>query len=220
MTTVQSLGNAGFAVRHGEATILLDPVFLEAPAPDPGVRRALILVTHEHWDHLSPDRIAAEGARLGATVVGPRRVIRQLQRGICGGLPLLEMEPPGPGASVRTVAAGIPVTAVRTVHGQAHNSYLVELPGFRFLHDGDNEDTGQLNRALLADLDALMIAPWQGSGWVDFIEGVRPRRWFLMHMSDEELDQHERGEFFPDLCDHVPAGLIALRPGQSWTSTT
>jgi hypothetical protein len=53
---------------------------------------------------------------------------------------------------------------------------------------------------------------------VDFIERVNPRRWFLMHLTDEELRRQEEGTFLPELCDHVPLPdrLVTLRPGESY----
>ena len=110
------------------------------------------------------------------------------------------------------------ITAFRTFHSPDHNSYLVEMPGCRFFHDGDNEDTRRIDVAALGRIDALFIGPWQGSGWVDFIETVKPTRWFLMHLTDEELDQQKAGTFLPDLCDHVPESdkLVTLGPGESF----
>jgi len=152
----------------------------------------------------------------------------------------------GVALSAKTELPAATITAFRTFHAMGHNSYLVETPTFRFFHDGDNEDTRRIDPAALVGtanapnaanpeshspdsqdsrfapargrLDALFIGPWQGSGWVDFIEKLSPARWFLMHLSEEELDQHEAGKFLPDLCDHVPLPdrLVVLRPGQSF----
>jgi len=123
-----------------------------------------------------------------------------------------------PALSPRERGGTATVTAFRTFHAMGHNSYLVETPGFRFFHDGDNEDTRRIDASALGRLDALLIGPWQGSGWVEFIEKLSPARWFLMHLSEEELDQHEAGAFLPDLCGHVPLPdrLVVLRPGQSF----
>ena len=109
------------------------------------------------------------------------------------------------------------VTAFRTFHGRGHNSYLVEAAGLRFFHDGDNEDTTRIPVSALGRLDALLIGPWQGSGWVEFIEKLSPPRYFLMHLSEEELDEHAAGRFLPGICERVPKGLVVLRPGQSFS---
>jgi hypothetical protein len=111
------------------------------------------------------------------------------------------------------------VTAFRTYHGRGHNSYLVRAGGFAFFHDGDNEDTRPLDTAALAPVDALLLCPWQGSGWPEFVERLSPRRWFLIHMTQEEIAQHRAGRFLPDLCDRVPLPdrIVALAPGEAST---
>jgi len=206
--------------------ILVDPFFSGVPgvAGRPAAKAAdiphvnLILITHDHWDHFSEREITAAVRATGAVVAGPASVISRL-KGCMPAAKLREMEPPAPGRGekcrgITEGVCGAAVTGFRTHHGRAHNSYLVEMEGFRFFHDGDNEKTDILDRRFLMNLDAIMICPWQGSGWVAFLDVLAPRYWFLMHMTDEELDAHDRGAFFPDLCDHIPAGLVALRPGQ------
>ena len=136
----------------------------------------------------------------------------------------MELEPAaataGRHAATRSVKLpAAQVTAFRTFHSRDHNSYLVETAAFRFFHDGDNEDTRRIDTSLLEKLDAFFIGPWQGSGWVEFIDRIRPEHWFMMHLTREELDQHAKGQFLPDLCDHVPEGLVTLSPGQRWESS-
>jgi hypothetical protein len=134
---------------------------------------------------------------------------------------LAELEPPrargGPAAWVDREWPAARVRAFRTFHGSSHNSYLVDVEGFRFFHDGDNEDTRRLDRAALGRVDALMIGPWQGAGYVEFIEALAPRRWLLMHLSFEELDEYARGTFLTGTCgcDRVPPNGAALRPGEA-----
>jgi L-ascorbate metabolism protein UlaG (beta-lactamase superfamily) len=219
-------GNEGFRITTPEATVFIDafwggrrgwgnPVLRPAEV----TTASLILVTHNHWDHFGAPDVAEVAQRTGAVVAGPNDVIAELH-GKVHAERLLAMEPPAPAGtspatSIITQRHGITITAFRTFHGRAHISYLVETPSFRWFHDGDNENTRRIEASALGHLDALFIAPWQGSGWVEFVERLDPAHWFIMHMTEEELDQHEAGAFLPDLCDHVPARLIALRPGQS-----
>lgn len=226
-TIITSLGNAGFQVTRGQTCILIDPLFRGLPgkaaSPCAGTHgtsmTGLILITHDHWDHFNADDVAQVVGRTGAVVIGPQNVVRKLSA-LVPAASLIELEPAAfgqseKGAGMSTRTADMAITAFRTCHGEGHNSYLVELPGLRFFHDGDNERTQCLDRSLLKNLDALMMCPWQGSDWVEFIDTLKPRYWFVMHLTEDELDAHERGEFFPDFCDHVPAGLVALRPGGS-----
>jgi len=229
-TKVTLIGNEGFLIEAGPARILIDAFY----GPIPGLASAaalsahsiakadLILVTHAHWDHFQAAEVADVANRTGATVVGPAAVINELRHQVPAEA-LVKLEPPsarkGFAASERVELKAATITAFRTFHALGHNSYLVETPGFRAFHDGDNEDTRRLDAAAIGRLDALLIGPWLGSGWVEFIEKLAPARWFLMHLSEEELDQHDAGTFLPDLCDHVPLPdrLVTLRPGQAFT---
>lgn len=226
MTTQLTLiGNEGFRIESGNTVIFIDAFYHPIPgvagAPSPQAQQAdqatLILVTHAHWDHFDSGAVAAAARRTGSQVAGPRGVIAAL-RGRLPDSALVEMEPaPRAGSSkipfIKREFATASITAFRTFHGGEHNSYLIELPAFRCFHDGDNEKTRRLDAEVLGKLDALLIGPWQGSGWVNCIERLAPKKYFLMHLTEEELDQHAQNRFLPDLCDHVPEGLVVLRPG-------
>ncbi len=197
------------------------------PSPGPAwpghLAADLILVTHAHWDHFDRDGVQAAAAGAGAVVAGPRSVCRALEGRVPPGR-LIELEPTPPPrgrfAAPTTANVGpIRVQAFRTAHSRDHNSYLVQLPGFRLFHDGDNERTACLDGAALRPLDALLIAPWRGSGWADFVRATGATRWFLMHLTEEELREHEAGTFLSDSCGctDVPDNLVVLRPGESIT---
>ncbi len=227
---VTLIGNEGFLIEAGATRILIDAFYGAIPGmasaaalSAQSIEKAdLILVTHAHWDHFSAREVADVANRTGASVVGPAAVTNELRRKVAAER-LVKLEPPATrqrfAASQKVELPAATVTAFRTFHALGHNSYLVETPGFRFFHDGDNEDTRRIDAAALGRLDALLIGPWQGSGWVEFIEKLSPARWFLMHLSEEELDQHEAGTYLPDLCDHVPLPdrLVVLRPGQAFS---
>ena len=215
---VTALGNAGFLLSSGTTTLFLDP-FIQASHGSQPIGEGLlakdssILITHDHWDHLNV-RAVIEAAGRGALVVAPEPAIRTLSRQVAK-RSLIQLEPDNVGVRATAEVPGARITAFRTRHGQAHNSYLVEMNGFRVFDDGDNEHAECLDRSALQNLDALILCPWQGSGWADFIEGTRPRHWLLMHMTEEEFVEHERGKFLSDLCDHIPMDPVALRPGRS-----
>ncbi len=227
MIEVTAIGNAGFKLCTGRYHIYVDafyhpiPSMIERPVLRPKKVEAadLLLITHAHPDHFDAEAILEVCQQTNAKVVGPRSVIQALKRKLPEGL-IVEMEPPTGGnnqqiSSMIWQSADIQVTAFRTSHGNAHNSYLVETPEVRFFDDGDNENTRILPVKKLVGLDALFIAPWKGSGWVEFIEKISPPRYIMIHLDREEIDQHERGKFLPEICDHVPPGLLVLRSGDS-----
>lgn len=229
-TEITLIGNEGFRITTESGAIFTDPFYAAVPGvagkrvirPEHVTEADLILVTHSHWDHFRANEVAEVATRTGAHVVGPADVIGRL-RGKAPDEALVEMEPDvtrggKPFAHVTDDLAHARVTAFRTYHGRMHNSYLVETPTFRFFHDGDNETTQRLDASMLQALDALLIGPWQGSGWVEFIEALAAKRYFLMHLTEEEIDEIEAGTFLPAICDHVPLPdrLVVLRAGQSF----
>lgn len=220
------VGNEGFHIETASASVYIDafynPIRGVASGPAESLRKArqahLILVTHPHPDHFSPAKVCKAAGATGALVAGPRAAIEPLRGKLREGA-LVELEPRranGRAGSVSVAFPGVRITAFRTMHSLHHNSYLVDLHGFRFFHDGDNEDTRCLPVDALRPLDALLIGPWQGSGWVEFIEALAPARAFLMHLTDEELAEHSRGQFLPQICERVPKGLVVPGKGQSY----
>ena len=221
--TVTSTGNAGVVLRTPRACVCVDVFWnrggfgrgafrplVEDPVPD------CILVTHAHWDHFAPGRVARAAAARKAAVIGPAAVTRAV-RGAVPEESLITIEP-ARGALATAAFPWGKVTCIGTRHGEVHNSYLIEADGWRLLHDGDNEDARLLDAAAIAPLDALFLCPWQGSAWEDCVARLAPRRWFLIHLEPEEIAAHRTGRFLPELTDHVPAAapIIALAPGESY----
>lgn len=232
--TVTLIGNEGFHIAAGGAAVFVDAFYTPVPwvgsAPaahvGPGVAPGqlpaeVILVTHAHYDHFARGEVQEAALRTGASVAGPHSVCKALQDRLPRQqLVELEPSPPADGGFALPLTAdvgAVRISAFRTRHSRDHNSYLVEMPGFRFFHDGDNERTACLDAAALRPLDALLIGPWRGSGWPDFVRAVAAGRWFLMHLTDDEVRQHEAGTFLPDSCGcpDAPANLIVLHPGES-----
>jgi len=222
------IGNEGFRVAAPSATVYVDAFYspIRGVAGVPSMcsedvsKADLLLITHAHWDHFNAFGVADAASRTNAFVIGPSHAIEELS-GKVEASRLISMDPPRQDSrkGVPFAKKNFPfgsVSAFRTDHGEEHNSYLVELGGFRFFHDGDNEDTRILDVSAIGRLDALMIGPWYGSGWAEFIEKVAPKKCFLMHMTEEELADHEKGKFLPEICSRVPEGLVVLRPGQTY----
>lgn len=226
--TITSTGNAGIKIAAESAVIYIDSFFHglsfvgTMPSIKPAsVRKAdLIFITHNHHDHFDPAQVVDVATRTGAKVVAPAAACERLR----GKLPVaqvVEMEPEekrsGPAASLSIQLGTVAVTAFRTFHSKGHNSYLIATPEYRVFHDGDNEDTRRLDVKALGEIDALFLCPWQGSGCSRFIEQLKPRHWFLIHMTDDELVEQEAGTFLPPLCEKIQPNVIALRPGHSFT---
>lgn len=224
---ITALGNAGFRIAAGPRILYIDAFHGSVPGvagasliqPADVDQADFLLVTHPHYDHFLADQVSEAALRTHAVVVGPSAVMQRLDKALPEGQ-RVEMEPEyrqgtAPPASVRRQWGDLAITAFRTFHTREHNSYLIEMPGLRCFHDGDNEQASRLDLAALGHLDVLMIAPWLGSHWAQFIRASRPDKWVLMHLTSEEYAQQDRGLFLKDLCDEVPEGLLVLHPGES-----
>ncbi len=221
---ITSAGNAGVFINADGVGIFIDaffhrlphiggdPVFAGADAEDAD----LILVTHSHYDHLHPDELVSAALGTGAIVAGPADAIALVADRVPEDK-LARLEPAErkrPPESVAAEFGPVRVTAFRTYHGRGHNSYLIEVGSYRIFHDADNERTQPYDLNALGRIDALFLCPWQGSGAGDFVARLNPGRWFLIHMTDEEIDQHRAGAFLPALIAPVPDGVVALRGGE------
>ena len=222
---ITSAGNAGVFIEADGVGIYIDsffhhishvggpPVFTGANAK----KADLILVTHSHYDHLHPDELTAAALAIGATVAGPASALELLADRLPADL-LVELEPDErkrPPASMTTEFGPVRVTAFRTYHGRGHNSYLIEVGPYRILHDADNERTQPYDIDALGRIDLLLLCPWSGSGAGAFVAKLNPKQWVLIHMTDEEIDQHRAGSFLPAVITPVPSGVVALRGGET-----
>ena len=217
-------GNAGVLLENAAGRVYIDSFFMEIPGAGgaPALRGCqagpadLILVTHAHPDHIDPAETMAASDSSGATVAGPAAAIRLLE----GKLPperLLKLEPPEgrrPPAGISASARGISLQAFRSYHARGHNSYLLEMDGVRVFHDADNEHASRYDMAALGRIDLLLLCPWAGSGAGEFVAALKPGIWALIHLTDEEIDQHRAGVFLPGLIRPVPPGVAAPRGGE------
>ena len=168
-------GHACIRVEHGGTTIVIDPGGLtDADA----LRGAdAILVTHEHFDHFSPERLAdALAADRGLDLWTNGAVAAKLD---------------GPAGRVHVVGDGDTLTLGGIgveVHGELHEELHEDIPrvgniGFlldgRLFHPGDAfTDPGRT-------VDTLMLpihAPWSWTGQlVDYVRSLRPARALSVH---------------------------------------
>ena len=149
------LGHDSFRL-DGSSTVYIDPWKLadgSAPAD-------LILVTHDHFDHFSPDDIA----RLSTprtTLIGPASVTAQVE-----GVEAVTL-----GAGETAAVGGVTVTAVpaynvdkfrqpgEVFHPRAAGGlgYIVELDGRRIYHAGDTDAIPEM-REVRCDVALLPIS--------------------------------------------------------------
>lgn len=148
LENVHWLGHDSFRF-DGSVTVYVDPWKLPTGQPPADV----ILVTHDHFDHLSlPDIKAVAGP--GTVVVGPASVTSQIE-----GMSTVTV---APGES--TEAAGVAVEAVpaynldKPFHPKKNGwvGFILTVGGKRIYHAGDTDDVPEL-RALRSDIAMVPV---------------------------------------------------------------
>ncbi|GAC1322567.1 MAG: MBL fold metallo-hydrolase [Thermoleophilaceae bacterium] len=155
---VEWLGHSGFRIGAGRAAVYIDPYRVDA-----GPRADVILITHSHYDHFSPqdvERLAQEGTAL----IGPPAVAERLGGRVASIVPGDEVEPEGvAGLSVRAVAAYN--TSKRDASGALFHpreagwvGYDVNVRGERVYHSGDTDVIPEMDSVVGVDVALLPVS--------------------------------------------------------------
>jgi L-ascorbate metabolism protein UlaG (beta-lactamase superfamily) len=192
------LGHAGFVFRLSGKTVYLDPYRIGGEAPPADV----VLVTHDHYDHFSPDdlgRIAGERT----TIVAPATVTEQIK---------------GRAVSIsagETVEVdGIEVEAVAAYNTNKQNSegrpfhpreaggvgYVITGEGMRIYHAGDTDVIPEMDQATGVDVALLPVSGTYVMTAVEAVEAARriqpklaiPMHWGTIVGSQEDAEQFAR----------------------------
>ena len=141
---VEWLGHSGFRIRAGRATIYVDPYRTEN-----GPKADLILITHGHYDHFSPQDVERlSGERTSVVAPAPGETI----------------EPEGlRGVDVRAVAAYN--TSKRDPSGKPFHpreagwvGYEVRVGGERLYHSGDTDVIPEMDQVAGVDVALLAVS--------------------------------------------------------------
>ncbi len=149
------LGHAGFVLRTGRKTVYIDP-YRSSPGPPADV----VLITHDHYDHFSPEDLRnVSGDR--TTIVGPARVAEQVKGAVISISPgeTIELD----GVDVQAVAAYN--TNKVDSDGQLFHpreaggvGYVITAGGRRVYHAGDTDVIPEMDAATGADVALLPVS--------------------------------------------------------------
>ena len=184
---VHWLGHASFRI-DGPPVIYIDPWKLTGSLPPAD----LILVTHDHSDHCSPQDVARI-RRPGTAVVASQAAAKKLGKGV----QVVK-------AGDRLTVAGVTVEAVpaynttKTFHPKAagYVGYIVDVGGARIYHAGDTDPIPEM-AGLSVD---ILLVPVSGTYVADadqaaeIVRAVKPKIAVPMHIGDivGSLDDAER----------------------------
>ena len=177
-TTLQWLGHAGFKICHEDTVIYVDPWKLKDSPHD----ATLVLVSHSHYDHYSPEDIAKiSGAETkliaSADVVTKEKNGEMILNGLSVDL-----------GSVRVsgVAAYNPG---KQFHPKANNwvGFVIEVGSKRIYYAGDTDLTDEMKS--LKEIDVALL-PVGGTYTMDAAEAaeatkyIKPKRAIPYHWGD------------------------------------
>ena len=152
MKGITWLGHDGFRIEAGGKVIYVDP-FKIAGGPEAD----LILITHDHFDHNSPDDVA-KVAGAGTVLVGPADVAASYE-----GSPDFkgEVRTLSPGGKIEIDGVAVEgVTAYNTnkkFHPKANRwlGYVIGIGGRRIYHAGDTDLIPEMSN--LKDIDVALL---------------------------------------------------------------
>ncbi len=159
------LGHASFLLTVGNKNIYFDPYSLKEGLP----KADIILITHPHFDHLSPEDIEKIW-RKGTVIVLPQ--------GAGSGLPYQNFVSLRPGEEITLgefKVKGIPAYNVdKAFHPKEKNwlGYLVETPEGSLYHAGDTDFIPEM-RGLKADVALLPVGGTYTMDWAQAAEAAR-----------------------------------------------
>jgi L-ascorbate metabolism protein UlaG (beta-lactamase superfamily) len=159
LSALDWLGHAGFRLRTGRATIYLDPYRVSPDAP----KADLILVTHGHYDHFSPQDVELLSHK-GTWLVAPAAVAERVSGNVVSIAPgeMLEAELVG-GVAVAAVAAYN--TSKRDAEGNLFHppeagwvGYDLNVRGERLYHAGDTDVIPEMDSVAGVDVALLPVS--------------------------------------------------------------
>jgi L-ascorbate metabolism protein UlaG (beta-lactamase superfamily) len=159
LDSIDWLGHSGFRIRVGRAVVYIDPYRV----PDGSPPADLILITHGHYDHFSPQDVERLTTR-ETWLVGPAAVAERVSGQVHSIAPgeLLEDELVR-GVHVAAVAAYN--TSKRDPEGQAFHprhagwvGYELNLRGERLYHSGDTDVIPEMDTVTGVDVALLPVS--------------------------------------------------------------
>jgi L-ascorbate metabolism protein UlaG (beta-lactamase superfamily) len=208
---VDWLGHSGFRVVVGKANVYIDPYRIPAGAP----KADLVLITHSHYDHFSPqdlERVSQKGTR----VIAPPAVAERLEGDVHSIRPGEVGETNLPGVDVRALPAYN--TSKRDGEGRPFHpreagcvGYELNVRGERLYHAGDTDVIPEMDWVVGADVALLPVSGVYVMTALEAAEAARriqPTVAVPMHWG-EHIGSEKDAQAFADA---APVDVVIMRP--------
>ena len=208
---VDWLGHAGFRVTVAGSTIYIDPYRISDDDP----KADLVLITHQHYDHFSPQDL--ERIRKPKTaVVAPPVVAERLAGDVTSVRPGEVVETRIPGVDVRAIPAYN--TSKRDGEGRPFHpreagyvGYEVSVRGERLYHAGDTDVIPEMDWVVGVDVALLPVSGIYVMTALEAAESARriqPTVAVPMHWG-EHIGTQEDAQAFAEA---APVDVVILHP--------
>jgi L-ascorbate metabolism protein UlaG (beta-lactamase superfamily) len=224
LVEVQFLGHSFFKIKFSGTNILIDP-FISSDSGDPAFKRlikcplkesqlknvALILVSHEHFDHCDKKFIEKIAKKEKALVVATQHVLNDLDLpgnlsvAVCGG--------------DKKVLQGIEIEVHAAHHPQSFYpiSFLLKKDGKSIFHAGDTALTSAFE-SIKADVALLPIGGTFTMDVVDAVKAtktIKPETVIPMHYNTFKMIKAEPLEFVQKINKSIlQTKPLILQPGE------
>jgi L-ascorbate metabolism protein UlaG (beta-lactamase superfamily) len=208
---VDWLGHSGFRVVVGKANVYIDPYRIPAGAP----KADLVLITHSHYDHFSPqdlERVSQKGTR----VIAPPAVAERLEGDVHSIRPGEVGETNLPGVDVRALPAYN--TSKRDGEGRPFHpreagcvGYELNVRGERLYHAGDTDVIPEMDWVVGSDVALLPVSGIYVMTALEAAEAARriqPTVAVPMHWG-EHIGSEKDAQAFADA---APVDVVIMRP--------
>jgi L-ascorbate metabolism protein UlaG (beta-lactamase superfamily) len=208
LENIHWLGHDSFRL-DGGVTLYIDPYKLPAGQPPADV----VLVTHEHFDHLSPDDLR-QIAGPGTVVVGPAAVTAQVSG--------METVTVAPGDSLEVRGVGLSVVPAYNLdkfrspgepfhpRESGHVGYVLSMDAVRYYHAGDTDAVPEMAE-VHCDVALLPVGGTYTMTWQEAAEACELIDAALavpMHYGEVVGDASD-AEAFRDAC-RLPVTILPL----------
>jgi L-ascorbate metabolism protein UlaG (beta-lactamase superfamily) len=210
---VEWLGHAGFRIAVGKAHVYIDP-YRVGHVPDE-LKADLILITHSHYDHFSPQDLEVL-TKPHTRVIAPPAVAERLEGEVTSVQPGDVVETHVPGVDVRAVPAYN--TSKRDGEGRPFHpreagcvGYELNIRGERLYHAGDTDVIPEMDWVVGADVALLPVSGVYVMTALEAAEAARriqPTVAVPMHWG-EHIGSEKDARAFRDA---APVDVVIMRP--------